>query len=1061
MSLKKRLLYILALLVLALPLFSGLFVPQASNQVSAAGETYTWADYQTVSVTGSNFVSSPMNLIKHQSTLPGQPEQFGGHLQLKNPRCSETITLTLTSNSSGRLTLFTGPVISAPDSPPRCSFIESVMDEYHNKTVSISGTRPGDASSTEETQNQKNVAIRIHSHLPPDQSPGNITLSIEGPTTRNLSMPKGGSDESANYYATTTLEPGTYRACASAIIECVEFTKAKFQPLSVTFGESYGNRNIDVVVEITHLGGSTGIQSFELSLQRPDGTIVATTQTRPVEPSQTDTGLAPAVNIENTYYARGSFQDVDAGQYRVCITSINKCNDVTKEENRSAETTFRLTGAESAEVLAAANNPEGDESGEESCETRGGEMGWILCPVVRILDGAINWLDTQIQRLLEVDSTKYNNDDIRASWENIRNIAYIILVPAMLLMVISTALGFEFVSAYTVKRSLPRLVAAAVFITFSYSICVFMIQLFNALGAGILGLMTFPFGDEVSNLTLSSLFGPSLFQTFIFIPALGGLIIILWLFWIPLLLLAATAFFILLLRQMFIIGLLLMSPLAILAWVFPANTKLWSLWWNSFTKLLMMFPLIMGLIAMGRIFAYIIHTDRGGAIEGALLTPLMTLAAYMIPYAFIPFTFKLAGGMFATFTGMLNDKERGLFDRARKGRHEKMSRIPQGNALKGTNAFSRGANRLLQTGAAVPKAGIGGLVKPRTGIGRIRGAMGQSNAAALKSAQENAAFQQIMHDDDLLTAGLRGGSEADVRRHLAGLGQTGRELTQNTAAVMQARGALGSNFNAAAVVAKAGTGTGYNDVDANGNHIGHGLMMQDILRASGGDRNMERSLIAATKSSAAGARRYDLAGASFGASIAQIDQLRTGATDVAGVSQALQDSALDAQGAGAVLGGRADSVQALIPAIQRRTAQAVNNVAAAEATGNQQMIEQAQRELEQHMASTEALIDVAGQASPENARLLANGVHSQEIDLAALPAGARDWLATQPGGTRTTTPVMTVRQMMDHMGSRQAYNEMRRNYGSQYQQQVAQSAPGATPPPAGPAAGGPPANMGP
>src|SRR5690606_13651031 len=98
-----------------------------------------------------------------------------------------------------------------------------------------------------------------------------------------------------------------------------------------------------------------------------------------------------------------------------------------------------------------------------SCEDAGG-IAWLLCGIINATDMALNWVDEQIEVMLTVDRNAYDNPSIQQAWGNIRNIAYLILIPIMLVMVIGTALGYEAISAYTVKRALPRLLIATVFI---------------------------------------------------------------------------------------------------------------------------------------------------------------------------------------------------------------------------------------------------------------------------------------------------------------------------------------------------------------------------------------------------------------------------------------------------------------------------------------------------------------------------------------------------------------------------------------------------------------------
>lgn len=124
-------------------------------------------------------------------------------------------------------------------------------------------------------------------------------------------------------------------------------------------------------------------------------------------------------------------------------------------------------------------------------------------------------------------------------------------------------------------------------------------------------------------------------------------------------------FITLVIRQILILAMVLLAPLAILAWIFPGNDAPWKLWRLTFTKLLLMFPLIMVLIGAGRIAATIIPSQQG---SNGLFTQLLVIIAYVLPYFFIPLTFKFAGSFFANIAGFVNDRSKGFFDKQREHR---------------------------------------------------------------------------------------------------------------------------------------------------------------------------------------------------------------------------------------------------------------------------------------------------------------------------------------------------------------------------------------------------------
>jgi hypothetical protein len=511
------------------------------------------------------------------------------------------------------------------------------------------------------------------------------------------------------YISPVEVMGGDYSSCAGKLQSSFDEAKRRFDQKTITLGNpkaltDYVNKNgggtsIDNVIGVVVVPQITS-DSTTLDNQLDDSNVPASDT---ITLKQKD-GAGKIIN-ETTYPAKlfnilpeSIYYSVDIpnmkqGVYDVCSKVVNKCaENVIKSASRL---NVRIEGDESTAISTTKLDSSGNKN---TCESRAGPFAWIGCSLMIAIDSALRFVDNKIEALLDVSNQSYNNPSIKAAWSTIRNIAYVILIPIMLVMVLGTALGFEFVSAYTVKRALPRLVIAAIFISISYPVCVFLIELFNAIGAGTKGLLTAPFAAAhgTKSLTLETLFSQSAFQALIVLPTIAAALILLIFFGGTLLLFAGLGFLVLLLRQMFIIGLLLIAPLAILAWIFPGNDRLWKSWWGLFSKLLIMFPLIMGLIAVGRIFAFIIH-GGGADVKDDILQPMLTLGAYMLPYAFIPFTFRFAGGLFATVAGFANDKSKGLFDRQKqwRGRSWAGAKAGEGIPLLRGAAGSR-RNRIAQ-----------------------------------------------------------------------------------------------------------------------------------------------------------------------------------------------------------------------------------------------------------------------------------------------------------------------------------------------------------------------------
>lgn len=678
--------------------------------------------------------------------------------------------------------------------------------------------------------------------------------------------------------------------------------------------------------------------------------------------------------------------------------------------------------------------PEGDETEEDnSCEAAG-DFAWLLCPVVFALSGAIEWTTTQISRLLEADRDKYTSPELYKAWTNIRNIALSLLIVLMLVMVIATALDTQMFDAYTVKRALPRMVAAIMFITLSWYICILLIDIFNALGSGIMGIMTGAF--KPGGIELTDIFETGI-GTFIasWLGVAGliiGIILLMVFFGATILMFVGIAFLVLIIRQLFIILLLLLAPLAILSWIFPGNDKLWKLWWGSFSKLLMMYPLIMGLLAAGRIFAYLIQQTGGGSggAQGFALDPLLALLAFTVPFAAIPMTFKFAGGMFATISGIANDKSKGMFDRAAKRRQAKAQRWAGGNAFKGapTGSYREKFNKGTQFAAnAKHYGGIDSLRHPSRIGSNIRSAIGEREFEhAMEAAEKTPGGKAFFASDDLMLAGLEGGGDREkTMNYLRGLetkDQNGRRVAKYSGAaldnmtnqVMRMRQQMGGDGFAIAALAKApSTGTAFVGEEA-------GRWHQLIAQHTHGDGSLAASIVAQGKGGFRSAQRYEVSEAGFGDHMQAIQMAGTDRSSegAANISNFLADKAYAGGGAGAVIGARNDhSAKMFAGAINRDIDRALDSGdqkefvrAASRAASVQDQLGSGKR-LVTDVIGNEVLgrdFDGTGetlatriekmQADPETLRVMKETRKEYSSSIAAADAATRAAQTGQPGG---------------------------------------------------------------
>jgi hypothetical protein len=167
----------------------------------------------------------------------------------------------------------------------------------------------------------------------------------------------------------------------------------------------------------------------------------------------------------------------------------------------------------------------------------------------------------------------------------------------------------------------------------------------------------------------------------------------------------------------------------------------------------------MGLLAIGRVFAFVVD----GVSPGGLVEVVLKLVAYIGPFFLIPSAFKYAGGVFANIGGIVNNKEKGAFDRLRKGRQQSLGKKTN-QFLKG-DLEGRGVNTLNRVGRNL---GVGS--KGRFGIGE-RGRQARdlySQANSDEALKNSPALQKLAFNDDAnavmaLAGGSRRGAEQAAR----------------------------------------------------------------------------------------------------------------------------------------------------------------------------------------------------------------------------------------------------------------------------------------------------------
>lgn len=380
--------------------------------------------------------------------------------------------------------------------------------------------------------------------------------------------------------------------------------------------------------------------------------------------------------------------------------------DAQKAANGALESKARELAQKECETRAAAGaNVEWKDGacvekavGSNTASCSGGALGWLLCPLMDLMSSVIGQLANAIgdfmkfQPLTGSDSGKA----IQAVWQVTVVPANLILVIAFLIVIFSQATSMG-LSAYGIKKMLPRIIAAAILINLSFFICSILVDIFNILGASVAGIFqnassALPQGSG-SVASYNSLEYAAAVWTLLQLLAtattvavlVGGIAFIL-----PVALSAFVSllvvFGVLAIRHIVAILLIIIAPLAFAAMVLPNTEGLFKKWGKMLIVTLALYPVIMAL-AYGSLLAskIILLTGPSGNDGTNSWSGIITTAvAFITLFAWIwalKFVMSWGAGFVGKLAGMVNDRSKGLVDRSRKFAQQSYKRGAFGQAM--------------------------------------------------------------------------------------------------------------------------------------------------------------------------------------------------------------------------------------------------------------------------------------------------------------------------------------------------------------------------------------------
>ena len=339
---------------------------------------------------------------------------------------------------------------------------------------------------------------------------------------------------------------------------------------------------------------------------------------------------------------------------------------------------------------------------ENPCFKGAGPLGWLACPVLDAVGGAMNWLYGYIEDVfLRLPANAlFNRDDnnngasagVYGAWSIFQSIANIVFVIIFLVVIFSQLTGYG-IDNYGIKRILPRLIVTAILVNFSFLICQILVDISNIIGASLSQFFHSISGmsiQQVSEVSYSAnplragtefaiigvaigvaiLANPTTIITLL-ISLFSG-IIALFFMWM-----------ILIGREVGVVMAVILSPLAFICYSLPNLNSVFRRWVDLIKGLLLLYPLC-SLLVGGSFF---VSTIIGNIdIGDDTINSGMKLAAMLvrvIPFFALPALFRSSmrgmGNLGNTLNGLGRQFSRGARDAANRSETANRARNWMGN----------------------------------------------------------------------------------------------------------------------------------------------------------------------------------------------------------------------------------------------------------------------------------------------------------------------------------------------------------------------------------------------
>ena len=317
--------------------------------------------------------------------------------------------------------------------------------------------------------------------------------------------------------------------------------------------------------------------------------------------------------------------------------------------------TTETSGGTVADKMAAEAEKEG-----KSCNDSLGSLGWLVCPATGKISEAVEWLYDKIEETLVINPVSMEDGaPIYEIWKFMRGVTNVLFIIFLLVMVYSQITGLG-ITNYGLKKTLPKLIVGAILVNLSFIMCSLAVDASNIIGDGLRGVFE---TIETNTLAMTEVGEAAHVSTAEMYSALAGgtgLAIgagvvafetgAIWML-IPTMLGALSAVVIglltIALRQAVVAILIMIAPLAVMAYILPNTEKWFRQWKDLLMRMLVFYPMFSLLFGASSLagWAIIVSAKSGFWV-------ILGVAVQIFPLFFSWSLMKMSG----TFLSNINAK---------------------------------------------------------------------------------------------------------------------------------------------------------------------------------------------------------------------------------------------------------------------------------------------------------------------------------------------------------------------------------------------------------------------